>query len=319
MTIFDALIIGGGPAGLSVATGLARQLHRAVVFDSGVYRNALTTHMHNVATWDHKSPEEFRQAARERILSRYDTIQFENIEIKKVARNTEGGFNAIDSRDRVWMGKKLVFANGVRDIFLDIPGYGDCWALGIFHCLFCHGFEERGCESAGVLAIGDLANSMPAMHVARMARRFATTVTIYTHGAQELTQALEKASSDSGIKVDSRPIARLVKGPGASDVEVGFEDGTQRMEGFLAHKPKTEINGPFAEQLGLHLTSDGDIKTTEPFYSTSVPGVFAAGDCAGPMKAVVMAMSSGTLVAGGLAGQLQAELYSPEPKVTEDS
>lgn len=131
MTIFDALIIGGGPAGLSVATGLARQLHRAVVFDSGVYRNALTTHMHNVATWDHKSPEEFRQAARERILSRYDTIQFENIEIKKVARNTEGGFNAIDSRDRVWMGKKLVFANGVRDIFLDIPGYGDCWALGM--------------------------------------------------------------------------------------------------------------------------------------------------------------------------------------------
>lgn len=75
------------------------------------------------------------------------------------------------------------------------------------------------------------------MHVARMARRFATTVTIYTHGAQELTQALEKASSDSGIKVDSRPIARLVKGPGASDVEVGFEDGTQRMEGFLVRIP----------------------------------------------------------------------------------
>ena len=82
------------------------------------------------------------------------------------------------------------------------------------------------------------------------------------------------------------------------------------------HKPKTEINGPFAEQLEMHLTSDGDIKTTEPFYTTSVPGVFAAGDCSGPMKAVVTAMSSGTLVAGGLAGQLQAELYSGEQKQT---
>lgn len=78
-----------------------------------------------------------------------------------------------------------------------------------------------------------MANVMPAMHVARMARRFATTVTIYTHGAQELTQALEKASDGTGIRVDSRPIARLVKGQGKSDVEVAFEDGTQRMEGFL--------------------------------------------------------------------------------------
>ncbi|KAJ5206573.1 Pyridine nucleotide-disulfide oxidoreductase class-II [Penicillium cf. griseofulvum] len=315
MTIFDVLIIGGGPAGLSVATGLVRQLHRAIVFDSGVYRNALATHMHNVASWDHMSPEEFRQTARDRILSRYDTIQFENVEIKKVERNVEGGFNAVDSRERVWTGNKLVFANGVRDVFPDITGYGECWARGIFHCLFCHGFEERGCESVGVLAIGDMASIKPVMHVARMARRFATTVTIYTHGAEELTQELEKATRDTGFKVDSRAIKKLVMGPGASDVEVGFEDGTQKMEGFLVHRPKTEINGPFAEQLGLHLTSDGGIKTTEPFYNTSVPGVFAAGDCAMPLKSVVTAMSSGTLVAGGLVGQLQAELYPEVQKL----
>jgi len=114
-------------------------------------------------------------------------------------------------------------------------------AHGSFHCLFCHGFEERGCESAGVLAIGDMANTMPAMHVARMARRFATNVTIYTHGAQELTQVLEKASHGTGIMVDSRPITRLIKGPGASDVEVVFEDSTQKMEGFLVNIPPRVI------------------------------------------------------------------------------
>lgn len=79
---------------------------------------------------------------------------------------------------------------------------------------------------------------------------------------------------------------------------------------WQSHKPKTETNGPFAEQLGLHLTSAGDIQTTEPFFNTSVHGVFAAGDCAGPLKSVVTAMSSGTLVAGGLAAQLQAEAES---------
>ena len=102
-----------------------------------------------------------------------------------------------------------------------------------FHCLFCHGYEERGQESAGVLAVEDLAVPGPAMHVARMARRFATTVTIYTHGVSGITKKLEEAAHGTGIKVDSRPILRLTKGSDGSEVEITFEDGTRRTEGFL--------------------------------------------------------------------------------------
>lgn len=96
-----------------------------------------------------------------------------------------------------------------------------------------------------MLAIGDMANTMAAMHVARMAQRFSTTVTIYTHGAQEVTQALEKARHDTGIRIDGRLITRLVKGPGPSDVDVEFEDGTRRKEGFLVSIPPvpTAIEG----------------------------------------------------------------------------
>jgi thioredoxin reductase len=45
----------------------------------------------------------------------------------------------------------------------------------------------------------------------------------------------------------------------------------------------------------------------QPFFETSMPGVFAVGDIAGPIKAVTPAIYSGTMVAGGLVGQLQAE------------
>ncbi|KAI0379581.1 hypothetical protein F5Y04DRAFT_259416 [Hypomontagnella monticulosa] len=62
MPLFDVpLIIGGGPTSLVIATRLARQLYSAVIFDSGVYRNTLTKHkQHNVPTWDHWDPAEFR-------------------------------------------------------------------------------------------------------------------------------------------------------------------------------------------------------------------------------------------------------------------
>ncbi|KAE8162945.1 hypothetical protein BDV40DRAFT_300007 [Aspergillus tamarii] len=60
------------------------------------------------------------------------------------------------------------------------------------------------------------------------------------------------------------------------------------------------------------LTPTGGLETMAPFYSTFVPSVFAAGDCISFVKIVATAKSSGELVAGGLFGQLQGELYPAE-------
>jgi gliotoxin/aspirochlorine biosynthesis thioredoxin reductase len=135
MTPYDVLIIGSGPAGLSTATALARQLHTAVVFDSGVYRNARTKHMHNVPTWDHRDPAEFRAKAREDLFARYDTVRIENIAVKAVRGLEGGGFEAEDEKGMVWKGKKLVLAVGVEDLVEEmeevIPGYEKLWGRGV--------------------------------------------------------------------------------------------------------------------------------------------------------------------------------------------
>src|SRR5690348_7851847 len=94
MPLVDALIIGAGPAGLSAALALARQLHTAVVFDSSLFRNARSAHMHTIPTWDHKDPAAFRGATRKEILERYNTISFEDCEVAKVETTSAGDFAA---------------------------------------------------------------------------------------------------------------------------------------------------------------------------------------------------------------------------------
>src|SRR3569833_3428326 len=76
-TALDVLIIGGGPGGLAVATGLARQHYTAFVFDSGFYRIARTKHIYNFFTCDHRDPADFRAAARSDNHTHNDTIRFE--------------------------------------------------------------------------------------------------------------------------------------------------------------------------------------------------------------------------------------------------
>ena len=178
-----------------------------------------------------------------------------------------------------------------------------------FHCLFCHGYEERDSASSGVLAVGDLAAPLPALHFARNALQLTPKgVNIYTNGSEPLRDSLTAAlGPDSKMKIDTRIIARLEKGPHRAEIILHFSDGSKVVEGFLAHKPKCQLTGKFAQQLDLELSPQGDLKSTPPFYQTSLPGVFTAGDASYPVKIAPNALFTGAAAAAGASAQLQAE------------
>lgn len=131
MDTLDVAIIGGGPAGLTAASTLARQLHTAVVFDSGTYRNAGSSHMHMILTWDHKDPAEYKKAARENILSNYETIQFADVAVTSI-KQSDGLFTVTDNTDKVWSFRKVILAVGSTDTFPDVEGYEELWGKRMY-------------------------------------------------------------------------------------------------------------------------------------------------------------------------------------------
>lgn len=169
--------------------------------------------------------------------------------------------------------------------------------------MFQFGFELRGCHSAGLLAIDGLANTLHATILAHDGHKFSDTMTIYTNGNTALSEEISAGLKTPGMSVDNREIARLTRGEGSS-ITIEFKDGSQKTEDFIVHRPLTKLDRKFADQLGLNISKMGDIEVMPPFCKTNVAGVYAAGDCATPMKTISNAMTMGAYAGCGLAREL---------------
>ncbi|KAF2201397.1 putative thioredoxin reductase glit-like protein [Delitschia confertaspora ATCC 74209] len=310
MSSVDVIIVGGGPAGLAAALCLSRACYKTAIFDSEIYRNAQASHMHMFPTWDHKDPKEYRAAAKAELLKRYpDFVNFVKHRVTLVKKTAEGAFQAVDETGAEWYGKKLILATGVKDILPNISGYDECWSKGIFHCLFCHGHEDRGQKSVGVLAIELMAQvPMITNGLIRNALQFSETVTVYTNSGEAVANTLSGMIVDLGdhVKIDNRHIVRFIKEPTGAAVTIEFDDGSKVTEGFLVHGPRNEMALEFAKDLNLEkMPSGGELKVTPPFNETTEPGCFAAGDCGSMGKIIVAGVAFGTFAATGIVKQLQ--------------
>ena len=121
--IFDALIIGGGHAGLSAALTLYRQQHTSLIFDVRKPRNNWPTSTHVLSGWEGAQAEELRSTSRQELL-RTGLVTFVDCEARFVHK-TELGFDIIDDGGQRWKGRKVLLTTGKHDVLPDIPGYAE--------------------------------------------------------------------------------------------------------------------------------------------------------------------------------------------------
>lgn len=285
--MYDALVIGGGPAGLQATLTLGRMHRTTLTLDSGDYRNAPVDAMHNVVTNDGRHPAEFRSIVRTE-LAAYAAVEVRDARAVSVEQVSDGGFAVRLADGTTERSRTVVLATGLRDVMPDVPGFAEQWGRTVHVCPFCHGHELSGKRVA-------VQDSPAAGHfVAMLAPVVGSIEVVPPVTSVEMTLEGLHVSSD----------ARTVL-----------------VDGLFAH-PAYEQSAPFAAQLGLELRESGCV-AIDLFGHTSLAGVYAAGDLAHvadlpmPMPSVLAAAYAGQL-AGASVVRDAASAGLPDPLTTAD-
>ena len=296
----DALVVGGGPAGLSAAIYLARARRSVVVIDRGVPGRS---------DWPQVNQNYFGFpegiAATELIergraqLTRFGG-QIQEGEVAQLMP-LAGGAEGFEARgpDLAISGRTVVLATGVRDHWVEFSGHEQFIGISMHWCIVCDGYEMQGQR---VLIAG---NTEEIVDEAIQMQRFTSKVTVVTNsGAVGISPAaVERLKAAKIPFVVGRIKSARAKKRGYF-ASVRLEDGSELKLDHLFSNQGAEPNNALARALGVSLDEKGYIQT-DTNGQTNVPGLWAAGDVTRlSSHQIVTAASEGACVATAVSWAL---------------
>ena len=294
--IYDVIIIGGGPAGLSAALILGRSRRKVILFDSRKYRNQYAQRINGFLTRDGIHPKDFITLSRQELL-KYE-IEIKEEEIENGSYNNEY-FEVTGKDNNTYRSKKLLLATGLRDIIPKIKGFDDCYGISIFHCPYCDGWEIKDKE------IGIYGRKKAGYELALSLYNWSTDIVLFTDGENYLTEKQVKILKNHSIKVITEKIDCIAH-------EKGFIKYLKLADGKKIKRDALFFSNGFTQQsilgkkLGCNYSKKGVI-INDKLQHTNIPGLFVAGDAAQDMKLVVVAAAEGAKAAIVINTELKKE------------
>jgi thioredoxin reductase len=286
---YDAVIVGGGPAGLSAALVLGRANKRVLVVDEGRPANAVSQGVGGLLGHDRVKPAELRDSGR-RQLEEHTEVEIRHGAVEAAERIGDVFLVAMTNGPAV-RAHAIVLAHGLRYDPPRLRGIESLWGRSVFHCAFCDGWEVRNRPLA-------FHGSGPdAVRSALVLAGWSNDVVLCTDGTPAPGR---EALAAAGVRVRTEPIARLAGTDGRLE-RIEFTHGpAERREALFVNTRRDQPNG-LAAALGCQLTADGTI-VTDADGRTNVPGVYAAGDAAtAHSRSVANAIGTGSRVAYAVA------------------
>ena len=289
---FDMLVLGGGPAGASAAIYAARKGIRTGILAERFGGQLMDTlGIENFISVKETEGPKLVQALEQHVKT-YE-VDIMNLQRATALRKSENGIEVELANGGVLKSRSVVISTGARWREMNVPGEQEYRNKGVAYCPHCDGplFKGKrvaviGGGNSGVEAAIDLAGIV-------------SHVTLIEFDSQLRADAVlqAKMASLNNVTVIKSALTKQVLGDGAKVNGLIYQDRTNSSEHTI------ELEGIFV-QIGLLPNTDwlkGTVELSkygevivDAKGETSLPGVFAAGDCTTvPYKQIIIAMGDG--------------------------
>jgi thioredoxin reductase len=280
--MYDVIIIGAGPAGLSAALLLGRSRRRVLVCDTGRPRNAASHAMHGFLSRDGMPPREFLRIAREQ-LRPYDTVELRDIEVT-AAECKDSRFNVTLADGSSLDSRKLLIATGVVDNLPEIPGFRELYGTSVFHCPYCDGWEVRD-QPLAIYGRGARGSGL-SLELTGWSR----DLVLCTDGPSDLEPDVRARLERHGIRIREERVDRL-EGDGRLE-RIVFAAGPPLERTAIFFTTGQTQQSQLAIHLGCELNEKGTVRTGK-YEATHLAGLYVAGDASRAVQWVVVAAAEG--------------------------
>ena len=294
--VFDVVIVGGGPAGLTAGIYCQRAALRTVLFEKGLLGGqiAISKNVENYPGVEGITG--FDLAEKMLGHARHFGLNVVQQEVAEVVAGPD--LHSVKLADgRVLRTVSLILAAGGSVRKLGIPGEGEYLGLGVSYCATCDGFFFRG-KTVVAVGGGDTAVE-EALYLSRLVKKVYLVHRGNTLRASKLLQG--RLMSEPSIEIFWDTVITEIKGSDSSVESVSFENTLTRQKGelatdgvfiFIGYSPNNQLIPS-----GIRMNEQGFVITDEK-CATNIAGIFAVGDIRQKFASqIVIAAADGCIAA----------------------
>ena len=276
--IYDVIIIGAGPAGISAGLYTQRANKKTLIIYNEKSSLEKASKIENYYGFPNgiSGKELYQNGIMQAKNLGIELKKEEVIKIEKIKETFE-----VSTSNRKYISRNVILATGNKKNTPDIKGIKELEGKGISYCAICDGFFYRG-KDVAVLGIGDYAISE-----VNDLLNVANKITILTNKKKVPDFRAEN------VKVETRGVI-AVKGENQLE-SIELEDGTKLEVDGLFVAQGVAGSTDFARKLGA-LVKDNKIVVSDKM-ETTIQGLYACGDCVGSIYQIAKAINEG-MIAG---------------------
>lgn len=292
MEIYDIIIIGAGPAGLTAGIYAGRQGTKTLLLDTGVAGGAglEVPSMENYPGYELIAGMSLIAKTKKQTEKNAEIREMEAVEsIEKV----DNGFKLKTSKNS-YFGKSIIIASGTKHRILGVPGEKKYKGHGVSYCATCDGFFYKDKD---ILMIG---GGNGAVQEAIFLNNIGCNVTL-VHRRDKLRAEdyLQNKLKEKKIPVIWNSVVEEIKGNEmVESIVLSDKDGnTQeiKVDGIFIAIGDVPIS-KLAKDLGVEV-NDYDQIITDKTQRTNIKNVYAAGDVTGGVKQWIVSCGEGAIAA----------------------